>query len=127
MLVKVWLWMILSFIGVWIISLPDTGPRIFSFSDAHGPGLVDMIGIIMVLVGYTIFITGLWQEKEKILAYKNTIHFQLSLIIFGFSYGLIVSSVFSSFPLWWVVGIFILVSIHFIAIYIVLKKIKKKS
>ncbi len=43
------LWAAGSVVGTAVIALPDTGPRIFSFSQTHGPSAPDLIGIVIVL------------------------------------------------------------------------------
>jgi hypothetical protein len=47
---RVWVaWALANAVGVVIVALPDTGPRIVSFSEAHGPSLLDGIGSILVI------------------------------------------------------------------------------
>ncbi|HEX2072500.1 MAG TPA: hypothetical protein VHF92_01845 [Geodermatophilus sp.] len=43
------LWVAGSVVGTAVIALPDTGPRIFSFSQTHGPSAPDLIGVVIVL------------------------------------------------------------------------------
>jgi hypothetical protein len=35
-----------------VLALPDTGPRVLSLSETHGPSLVDSVGILIVVAGW---------------------------------------------------------------------------
>jgi hypothetical protein len=61
---RVVLWVVGSAIGVVVLALPDSGPRVVSFSDDHGPSALDVVGIV-VLVGAWLPIAGLlWAERR---------------------------------------------------------------
>ena len=63
---RVWLWLAGSALGVAVLALPDTGPRVFSFSEAHGPSAVDVVGI-MVLVGAWLPVAALiWSGRRTL-------------------------------------------------------------
>lgn len=53
------LWISLSVLGVGIIALPDDAPRVFSFSEGHGPSILDLPGVILVLAGWLAFLVPL--------------------------------------------------------------------
>jgi hypothetical protein len=42
----------LAVVGTGIIALPDTGPRIVSLSETHGPSLLDAVGVVLVLAAW---------------------------------------------------------------------------
>ena len=109
-------------IGLIIVVLPDTGERLFSLSNEHGPSLQDAIGLILIILSYLLLLTILWKQKEKILKYQNTILFRAGLFLFGLGYGLIVASVINDFKYWWIAGIVLLVILHVAVFYLALKK-----
>ncbi len=43
------LWAAGSVVGAAIVALPDTGPRIFSLSQDHGPSAPDLLGVVIIL------------------------------------------------------------------------------
>lgn len=38
--------------GGTVLALPDTGPRLLSLSETHGPSLVDSVGILILVAGW---------------------------------------------------------------------------
>lgn len=38
--------------GGTVLALPDTGPRVLSLSETHGPSLVDSVGILILVAGW---------------------------------------------------------------------------
>ena len=124
MVTRIILWVLLSGIGIYFISLPDTGPRLITFSKAHGPGMVDSLGILLVILGWLILVLGIWGSRKEILQYKGSKTFSAVLIIIGLAYGMIFASVFSDFTLWWAVGIVILLLVHLWCLSIILRREK---
>lgn len=92
--------------GSLIIALPDTGPRLFSFSAEHGPSLTDTIGIVVVLGGFALIPLRLVQRRSALTAALTASPGRLALFAFvlGTGLGLLVASVFSDFWWWWLVG-----------------------
>ena len=63
---RLWLWLVGSAVGVAVLAVPDTGPRVFSFSEAHGPSVVDVVGIL-VLVGVWLPVAALiWSGRRAL-------------------------------------------------------------
>jgi hypothetical protein len=48
----------LSTTGLGTILMPDTGPRLFSLSEGHGPTLVDVIGVVLLVAGWAALDVG---------------------------------------------------------------------
>ncbi|WP_448626776.1 hypothetical protein [Geodermatophilus sp. URMC 64] len=46
------LWMAGSAVGVAVIAVPDTGPRVFSLSAGHGPSALDLLGVVVVVAAW---------------------------------------------------------------------------
>ncbi len=81
-------WLLLSAIGVAIIAfLPDGllgSNRLFSFSQQHGPTLIDAVGIFIVLSGWVFYLWQLWLRRRAL----HTIQGYLTIIILLCSLGL---------------------------------------
>ncbi len=119
MIRSVLVFIICMIVGSFVISLPDTGPRLYSFSEAHGPSIIDFIGIVVLLTGWTVLMTGLWKRRDQIFIYNGSKLFIICIFMIGFGSGLIVASVVSDFPYWWVLGAIILLIIQFMIVYYV--------
>jgi hypothetical protein len=52
-----WIYMGIVFLGVIVVALPDDDNRIFSISDSHGPALMDLAGLTLVLVPWLLLAT----------------------------------------------------------------------
>jgi hypothetical protein len=63
---RVWLWLAGSTVGVAVLALPDTGPRVFSFSEAHGPSVVDVVGIAILVGAWLPIAALLWRERRAL-------------------------------------------------------------
>ncbi|RXJ04534.1 hypothetical protein DS745_03890 [Anaerobacillus alkaliphilus] len=118
---NVFLWLAFLILGVYIIALPDDGPRWITFSEVHGPGFVDLIGIVLVIIGWLLFVKVLWDRRSKLLHFNGGLSLSIVLLLFGFSFVLIVASVASDFLFWWVVGIIIVNLIQVLCLLIVSK------
>ena len=51
-------WAILSALGLVTILMPDTGSRLFSLSEGHGPSLIDGMGVLLLLAGWAAWHRG---------------------------------------------------------------------
>jgi hypothetical protein len=58
------IWMVASAIGVTVLALPDTGPRIVSFSEEHGPTALDAVGIVIVVGAWLPIAWLLWTQRS---------------------------------------------------------------
>lgn len=45
-------WATTTAAGGVVLAAPDTGPRVFSLSETHGPSLVDSVGILVLVAGW---------------------------------------------------------------------------
>jgi len=107
--------------GLIIVALPDSGPRLFSFGKDHGPSLQDVVGLLLILTGYIWLLVIAWKRKEKVMIHRGSPVYRAGIFLSGIGYGLILASVISDFKYWWIVGIILLVIIHFAVLYIVFK------
>jgi hypothetical protein len=91
--------------GVAVLALPSSaeGPEVIHFGPGHGPSLVDLAGIALVVPGglwlLTIIVRGLpaLQLPPAALTGLGT--------LFGVGLGLTIASVFADFGAWWIIGL----------------------
>lgn len=54
-MIRSWIWCgILSTIGLVALVMPETGGRLFSLSEGHGPSPVDALGGVLIVAGWTV-------------------------------------------------------------------------
>jgi hypothetical protein len=63
---RVAIWAGGSAVGVGILMLPDSGPRVVSFSDAHGPSAVDLVGIAVLVGAWCPIVALLWHRRRAL-------------------------------------------------------------
>ena len=102
--VRVGAWALCSLVGVTLIALPDRGPRLFSFSPAHGPSLVDGIGVVILVVGWLVPLRAIWKARAVLEARASRRGSWLAVFITGVGVGLLTASVFGQFEAWWAIG-----------------------
>jgi len=107
-----------SVIGAAVVAVPDSGPRLFSISSAHGPSAVDLVGILVMLAGWSVFLWALWGARH--LA-RRTGSRPLISCVAGIGLGLLVASV-TDYPQWWVIGALLLVVAQLAFAYSVIRR-----
>jgi uncharacterized membrane protein YidH (DUF202 family) len=112
--------LILIAAGIVIVALPYSGKRIFSISRDHGPSLQDLMGLVLVFIGYAWFLIQAWKQRGKILQYKNRLSFKLIAPLAIAGIILIIVSVINDYGYWWVCGAIILIVLQSIIFYIAL-------
>lgn len=101
-LLVVW-WLVWSGIGVLLIAAPDSGPRVLSFSGAHGPGVVDLAGVVAACVGNAAPWWYIARHRARVAALPTAARGVLWFTA-GVGTGLVIASVFADFAAWWAVG-----------------------
>jgi len=96
-----WICCLTFAIGVVIVALPDSGPRVFSISELHGPSLIDVLGLVMVMIPWTYSIIYALLKWRRVLFVLGRPLAALSLAA-AFT-GLVVTtiSVSRDGPYWW--------------------------
>ena len=100
------IWAVTSVVGVGVVAIPDEGTPLISLSDSHGPSAGDMVGVALILVGWSAFLRALWSMRSMVTH---------SLILLLFAFGGAVTvfwSVATDTGSWWVVGAVILVAVQ---------------
>jgi peptidoglycan/LPS O-acetylase OafA/YrhL len=60
------IWLAGSAIGAVIVGLPDSDDRVFSFTDTHGPALVDLLGVVIVVLAWLPVAALLWSHRGRL-------------------------------------------------------------
>ncbi len=108
----VW-WGVLSTLGVVVILLPDTGPRLFSLSEGHGPSLVDGVGILLLVTGWVVLDAATWRRRGT-LSFPSGIVALMAIAAIGAA-ALVVWSISGDHGSWWIVGAVVLAAIQIAA------------
>jgi hypothetical protein len=104
-------WLLWSAAGVVVIALPDRGPRLVSLSAAHGPSLLDAVGILLLLAGTAGPWWFIWRRRSRLDAVAAAGR-RVLLVASGVGAGLLVASVLGDFTAWWAVGAGILTAVQ---------------
>lgn len=97
-------WLVCSVLGAVVIALPDSDQRVFSVSAAHGPSVVDLVGVLVMLAGWTLFLRALWVARRE--AGRVRVSAGIPFVA-GVGLGLVVASV-TDYQNWWLLGAFFL-------------------
>jgi hypothetical protein len=99
-------WGILSATGLVVLLLPDSGPRLLSLSNLHGPSLVDSLGILALVAGWIVLDLATWRRRRLIRL--RTAGLALAGGVGAAAGGLVVWSVLGDHGSWWIVGALVL-------------------
>jgi len=100
--------LLLAACGVGVLALPASleGQQIIHFGLGHGPSLVDLIGIALVIPGGTWLLVLIIRGLPS-LRLPPAALFGLGAL-FGAGLGATLASVFAGFSAWWIVGLVLL-------------------
>lgn len=59
-------WLAGSVVGAAVLALPDEGPRVFSFSETHGPSAVDLVGMLVLVAAWVPVAVLIWSERASL-------------------------------------------------------------
>ena len=60
------MWLAGSALGVLLIGLPDDDDRVVSLSEGHGPALVDLVGIVVLVGAWLPLVAALWAGRRAL-------------------------------------------------------------
>lgn len=89
--------------GLVVIALPDSGPRLFSLSEEHGPSALDAVGIALLVAGWLVLASQAWRRRDRI-ARLGARRVNAGLFLLGLGLGLLVASVLGDYDWWWALG-----------------------
>jgi hypothetical protein len=109
-----WLWWgILSALGLMIVLMPDTGRELFSLSEAHGPSLIDSMGVLLLLAGWAVLDIATWQRRRGLSPRRGGL---LLIATAGTpAIAVVLWSVLGDHGAWWIVGAVVLAAIQLAA------------
>jgi hypothetical protein len=99
-------WGILTATGLVVLVIPDSGPRLISLSDLHGPSLVDTLGIVALVAGWIVLDLATWRRRRLIRLRTAGLAFVAGGVVAAG--GLVVWSVLGDQGSWWIVGAVVL-------------------
>lgn len=103
----------MSAIGLSIILVPDRRPRLFSLSEGHGPSLVDGIGVLLLVAGWTVLDVATWRRRRMLSLRREALGM---VAVAGIAaVGLVLWSVLGDHGAWWIAGGFVLAAIQLTA------------
>ena len=107
------IWLIFTAIGGVIVALPDDGQRLVTFSDAHGPSLLDAAGIALAIGGWLVFVAAVLQRRPLLRSrLSGSRRAFIVPFIIGLGAGLILASVVNDFTGWWIAGAAMLIGVQ---------------
>ncbi len=97
-------WLGLTLVGAVIVALPDSGDPVFTLSDRHGPGVVDLIGVAVVLVGTAVLYRHLLTNRHTIMAQMGRSLAIVLVVSWAVAIAAMIAAVLLDRGLWWLVG-----------------------
>lgn len=106
-------WLAGSALGVLLVALPDDGDRVVSLSEGHGPSLVDLVGVVVLVGAWLPLVAELWAGRRA-LAPGERVAVAATLVA-----GAVVVTAGVAFDLGasWVAGVVLLVAAQLAVIY----------
>jgi hypothetical protein len=109
-----WLWWaILSTLGLVSVLLPDSGRRLVSLSQAHGPSLIDSLGVLVLLAGWAMLDIATLRRRRRLLFRREVLMLMATAGIAAVA--LVLWSVSGDHGAWWIVGAVMLAAIQLTA------------
>lgn len=96
-----WICILVFSLGAFIIGLPDGGPPIIDISELHGPSLIDLIGIAIMVVPWTYLIVYSLIKWRRVLFELGRPVAALSLAAAFAGLTMTAVSVGRDGPYWW--------------------------
>ena len=105
------LWVAGSALGVAVLLLPDTGPRVFSFSETHGPSAVDVIGMSILVGAWFPTAALIWTGRSRLGSRGRLLG-----VVAAVGVGLLVATIAWDLAHAWVAAVVLLVGAQVIAL-----------
>lgn len=113
-----WVWLLCSLVGTLLIAMPDPDRRLFSISETHGPGVVDLIGAVVLTTGWLVLDRQIWLGRRRLLAMGR--RRLLALVLMALAGAVIVAfSVQRDAGMWWLLGAALLAGAQVVAAAVV--------
>lgn len=89
--------------------MPDEGGRVFSLSEGHGPSVLDLLGISVILIGWLAFLIPLVRSRASVWRPGWVL---VAALAGG---ALLAWSLATDTGSWWMVGVVVLVAVQVVA------------
>lgn len=103
----------MSPLGLVTILMPDTGHRLFSLSQAHGPSLIDSVGVLLLLAGWAVLDAATWRRRRGLAPRREVLLLMATAAIAAVA--LVLWSVLGDHGAWWIAGAVLLAAIQLTA------------
>ncbi|MEU5724487.1 hypothetical protein ABZ783_22025 [Micromonospora sp. NPDC047738] len=105
-------WLVGSAVGGLLLALPDTGPRVFSFSRTHGPSAADLVGMVVVVVAWLPVGWLIWRHRRALRGRTGRLAAGLALV----GVALLAVTIRADLGLWWLLAVTLLVAAQLFAL-----------
>jgi len=105
-------WLVGSATGGLLLALPDSGPRLFSFSRTHGPSPVDFLGMIIAVAAWLPVVWLIWRRRSALRGGAGAGSAGLALV----GVLLLAVTIGGDLGLWWLAAVTLLVAAQLIAL-----------
>jgi hypothetical protein len=109
-------WLGLTALGIVIIAIPDSGDPLVTMSNGHGPGLIDLLGILVVLIGTGVLYRHLFVNRETIMTRLGRPLVIVLVISWVVAVAAAIGAVVLDRGLWWIVGVLDATAAHAFAL-----------
>jgi len=59
-------WAAATLVGAVLMALPDNNDRVLTFTEDHGPALVDTVGMLLVVAGFAAYVAALVLARRRV-------------------------------------------------------------
>lgn len=105
-------WLFGSGVGGMIVALPDSGERVFSLSETHGPSPLDLVGVVVLLGSWlpvAVLLPSLWLMAKRGTAWAAGVLAMLGLVALIVTIG-------ADLGWWWLAAVAMLVVAQFVLV-----------
>jgi len=61
-----WIAIALIILGIVLVMLPDSGPRIIKFNENHGPSVSDLVGLTLIIIVWIYFVSQGFKNRRQV-------------------------------------------------------------
>ena len=107
-------WVVGSALGVGVIAVPDDD-RAFSLSETHGPGVLDLVGIVVLTAAWVPVAAVLWAGRAVLATRGGAV----VAVLFVLGGALLAVTIAADLGAWYLLGVAVLVVAQLVALRLV--------
>jgi hypothetical protein len=88
---------------VLVLALPDSGPRVVTLSEDHGPSAVDLVGVVLLVAAWMVPATVVWRRRSRLLALPVGAR-AAGVAVAAAGAAILVTSIAGDAGAWWMLG-----------------------